>query len=131
MKQAATASLEPGKSTGADQKTTADQEWAHFRMVHENCFKIARALTERIRNLYGVRVGRKTINSWLVARGFLFYRGAKWPLLLLDRNVNGVVYQDILQETLVQLAMQHIGDDSAMLHFFQGSDWLSAARGHN
>ena len=51
------ASLEPGKSTGARPKTTSRQERALTRMVHEARLKSARALTEKMRNLYGVRVG--------------------------------------------------------------------------
>ena len=36
---------------------------ALFRMVHEDCFKSARAFTERMRYSYGVGVGRKPINK--------------------------------------------------------------------
>ena len=71
LRQSASARLGPGKSTGAPRKTTARQEWALFRMIHEDCFlQSARALTERIRNVYGVRVGRKMINNRLAARGY-------------------------------------------------------------
>ena len=47
---------------------------------------------------------------------------AKSPLVLLDRNVNGVVYLDILRDTLVPYARQHFEDkfrykdDNAMTH---------------
>ena len=195
LRQAATGSLEPGKSTGAPRKTTARQDRALIRMVREDRLKSARALNERMRNLYGVRVGRKTINNRLVARGYrarrilrkplltanhrrlrldwarrwqnltmaawshviwgdesrfqlypvdgrmrvrrlpgerfrqdcqgarvqagggsvhvwgAFHRGAKSPLVVLDRNVNGVVYRDILRDTLVPFARQHFGDN--------------------
>ena len=128
---------------------------ALLRKAHEDHFRITRALTERMRNLYGVHVGRKTINNTLVARGYpvcrilrkplltsstvrrtlparlqgwqgpswrvqdggsvhvwgAFHRGAKSPLVLLDRNVNGVVHRDILWDTLVPFARQHFGDD--------------------
>ena len=47
LRQASTASLEPGKSTGAPRKTTAHQERAFFRIVPEDRFKIASALTEK------------------------------------------------------------------------------------
>ena len=63
QRQDATASLEPGKSTGAPRKTTARQECALFRMVREHRFQSARGLTEMIRNLYAVRVGRKTMTT--------------------------------------------------------------------
>ena len=70
LRQAATASLEPEKSTGAPRKTTAHPERKLFGMVSEDHSKGARALNESMRNLYGVRVGRKTINNWLVVRGY-------------------------------------------------------------
>ena len=52
LEQAATAGLEPG----APRKTTARQERTLFRMVREDHFKSARALTEKMRKLYGVCV---------------------------------------------------------------------------
>ena len=70
LRQTANASLGPGKSTDALRKTAARQEWTLVKMVHEDRFKSARALTERIRNLYGVLVCRKTINIRLVAKGY-------------------------------------------------------------
>ena len=51
-----------------------------------------------------------------------FHRGAKSPLVLLDRNVNDVVYRGILRDTLVPFARQRFGDnfryqdDNAPLH---------------
>ena len=40
-----------------------------------------------------------------------FHMGVKSPLVLRDRNVNGVVYQDTLRNTLVPFARQHFGDN--------------------
>ena len=154
------------KSTGAPGKTTARQESALLRMVHEDRFKSDCALNERMKNLYGVCVGHKTINNGLVASGYRVCRtlrkplltanhrrlrlywargwqncrenassktarltcqvdrvqaggwGWGWgglstgvPLVLLDRNVSGMVYGDILRNTLVPFAMQHFGDN--------------------
>ena len=211
LRQVASASQEPGKSTAAIRKTTARQECALFRMVREDRFKSARALTERMRNLYGVRVGRRTINNQLVARGYracriprkplvtanhhrlrldwsqqnltvaawshviwgdewrfqlypvyghmrvrrlpgerfqqgcqgpswrgfcpclgAFHSGAKSPLVFLDRNVNGVVYRDIVWVNMVPFARQHFGDNFCCYALsFYGSYWLSVARGHH
>ena len=50
-------------------------------MVHEDHFKSARALTERMRNSYGVHVGRKMINKRLVASGYRAHRIFRKPLL--------------------------------------------------
>ena len=47
----------PGKSTEAPQKTTHRRDCV-FRMVWQDRFKSARALTVRLRNLYGMRAGR-------------------------------------------------------------------------
>ena len=205
-RHATTGSLEPGKSTGAPRKTTARQDRALFRMVREDRFRSARSLNERMRNVYGVRATRKTINNRLVARGYrarrvlrkplltqnhrrlrlewaqrwrnltvqhwehvilgdesrfqlypvdgrmrvrrlqgerfldactgtrvqagggsvhiwaAFHSGAKTPLVTLDRNVTGVVYRDIMQNSLVPFARHHFGanfryqDDNATCH---------------
>ena len=167
-------------------------------MVPEDRLRSDRALTERMRNLYGVRVGHTAINNQLVARGYQARRILRKPLLtdihrrlcldwarmwlgeclvpchlgrwvtfsavpmsmairefadcrrtlperlpgcqgpswngfcpclgvhstglLLDSNVNGVVYRKILWDTLVPLATQHFGesfrfqDDKATPH---------------
>ena len=90
----ATGTLVPGKSTGPLQKTTPCQDYALLRMVRQARFISARALTAQMRNLYGMRAGRKTINNRLLSRGFLLpiiavstwsgHRGGKtwrWPLI--------------------------------------------------
>ena len=69
------------KSTGAPGKTTARQESALLRMVHEYRFKSDCALNERMKNLYGVCVGHKTINNGLVASGYRVCRTLRKPLL--------------------------------------------------
>ena len=63
------ASLQPRKPTGAPGKTTAHQECTLFRMVQENRFNSARALTEGMRNLYGMRLGHNKINNRLALTG--------------------------------------------------------------
>ena len=67
---ATTGSLEAGKSPGAPHKTTPHQDRALLRMVWQDRVKSAGALTERMRNLYGVRSCHKTINNRLVAHGY-------------------------------------------------------------
>ena len=196
LRQAATANLETGKSTGAHWKTTAHQECTLFRMVCGDRFKGARALTERreicmecvltirqptcVQQLpwsqdpeeapvdcqsspalprlgmevaeldcgclvprYLRRWGRfsavpsrwlhessSTAGSTLPARlpcchskvqaggGSVhvwgaFHRGARSPLVLLDRNVKDVVYRDSLRDTFVPFARQHFGENFA------------------
>ena len=60
-RHAATGSLVPGKSSGAPRKTTPRQHRALLRMVRQDRFLSARALTARMRNLYGMRAGRTTV----------------------------------------------------------------------
>ena len=72
-------------------------------MVHEDRLKSARALTERMRKRADLEGARGT-------RPLKFHRDAKSPLVLLDRNVNGVAYRDILQDFLVPFVRQHFGD---------------------
>ena len=82
LRQAATASLEPGKSTGAPRKKDHSlPKSALFRKVCEDHFNIARTLTERMSNLYGECVGRKMMNNRLAARGHRACRFLRKPLL--------------------------------------------------
>ena len=80
-RHAATGSLVPGKSSGAPRKTTPRQDRALLRMVRQDRFLSARALTARMRNLYGMRAGRTTVNNRLLSRGYRAYRPTTKPLL--------------------------------------------------
>ena len=62
-------------------KTTPRQDRALLRMVRQDRFLSARALTARMRNLYGMRAGRTTINNRLLSRGYRAYRPTTKPLL--------------------------------------------------
>ena len=62
-RHAATGSLVPGKSSGAPCKTTPRQDRALLRMVRRDRFLSARALTARMRNLYGMRAGRTRLTT--------------------------------------------------------------------
>ena len=52
-----------------------------FRMVRRDRFISARALKARMRNLYRMRAGQKTINNRLSSRGYHAFRTARKPLL--------------------------------------------------
>ena len=80
-RHAATGSLVPGKSSGVPRKTTPRQDRALLRMVRQDRFLSARALTARMRNLYGMRAGRTTVSNWLLSRGYRAYRPTTKPLL--------------------------------------------------
>ena len=80
-RHAATGSLVPGKSSGAPRKTTPRQDRALLRMVRQDRFLSARALTARMRNLYGMRAGRTTVNNRLLSRNYRAYRPTTKPLL--------------------------------------------------
>ena len=80
-RHAATGSLVPGKSSGAPRKTTPRQDRALLRMVRQDRFLSARALTVRMRNLYGMRAGRTTVNNRLLSRGYRAYRPTTKHLL--------------------------------------------------
>ena len=88
LRQTGTASQEKGKSAGAPRKTTACQESTLLRMVCEDCFRSAPALTERMRNLYGVRVGWKILKKLSLTANSRQLRlnwhagGRTWPWLL-------------------------------------------------
>ena len=137
-RHAATGSLVPGKSSGAPRKTTPRQDRALLRMVRQDRFLRARALTARMRNLYGMRAGRTTVNNRLLSRGYRAYRpttkplltanhrrlrlewaqrwrnqtnSAKSPLVLPDGYLTGVLYRGILQNTLVPFARHYFGDN--------------------
>ena len=58
---------------GAPRKTTPRQDRALLRMVRQDRFLSARALTVRMRNLYGMRAGRTTVNNRLLSRGYRAY----------------------------------------------------------
>ena len=80
-KHAATGSLVPGKSSGAPRKTTSQQDRALLRMVRQDRFLSARALMAQMRNRYGMRAGRTTVNNRLLSRGYRAYRPTTKPLL--------------------------------------------------
>ena len=80
-RHAATGSLVPGKSSGAPRKTTPRQDLALLRMVRQDRFLSTWALTARMRNLYGMRAGRTTVNKRLLSRGYRAYRPTTKPLL--------------------------------------------------
>ena len=80
-RHAATGSLVPGKSSGDPRKTTPRQDRALLRMVRQDRFLSDQALTARMRNLYGMRAGRTTVNNRLLSRGYRAYRPTTKPLL--------------------------------------------------
>ena len=77
----ATGCLVPGKSSGAPRKATPRQDRALLRMVQQDRFLSARALMVQMRNLYGMRAGRKMVNNRLLSRGYRAYRPTTKPLL--------------------------------------------------
>ena len=72
-RHAATGSLVPGKTSGAPRKTTPPQDRALLRMVRQDRFLSARALTARMRTLYGMRAiaQRLTTDSCPVVTGHI------------------------------------------------------------
>ena len=78
-RHAATGTLVPGKSMGAHRKTTPRQDHALLRMVQQSRFISVRGSTARMRNFYGMRAGRKTINNRLLSRGYCIYRPTGKP----------------------------------------------------
>ena len=85
QRHAATGTLVPGKSTGAPWKTT----------THKDCF-VEDGLTGLLHKCSGLngvdeefvwmRAGWKTINSWLLSRGYHAYRPTRKPLLIAKRH---------------------------------------------
>ena len=73
------------------------------RWLHESSSTAERTLPERLPGCPGP--SQKGFCPCLGA----FHGGAKSPPVLLDRNINGLVYRDILWDTLVPFARQHFG----------------------
>ena len=85
-RHAATVSLVKGKSSGAPRKTTPRQDRALLRMVRQDRFLSAPALTARMRNLYGMMAGRTTVNNRLLSRCYRAYRPTTKPLLIANHR---------------------------------------------
>ena len=85
-RHAATETLVPGKSTGTLRKTTPHQYRVLFRMVPQDRFIIAQALTARIRNLYAMSADQKTIINELLSHGYRAYRPIRKPLLIVNHR---------------------------------------------
>ena len=66
---------------GLPERPTPRQDRALLRMVRQDRFLSARALTARMRNLYGMRAGRTTVNNRLLSRVYRAYRPTTKPLL--------------------------------------------------
>ena len=113
LRQAATASLEPGKLTGAPRKTTAHQQHALLSKVREDCFKSAPAFSERMGNVYGVRVGCKMITNLLLGRGYHARRIPRKPLLTANHRRFRLDWERRCQNLTVA-AWSHViwGDES-------------------
>ena len=86
QRHAATRTLVPGKSMGAPQKTTPRYDHALLRMVRQDPFLSAQALTAQIKNLYGMRAGWTTVNNRLLSRGYWAYRHTRKHLLIDNRR---------------------------------------------
>ena len=86
QRHAATGTLVPGKSTGASRKITSCQHCALFRMVQHNRFIRSQTFTPRMRNLYGMSAGRKTINNRPLSRVYRAYRPTRKPLVTANHH---------------------------------------------
>ena len=76
---AATGVLEPGKSTGVSWRTTPRQNSALLKMIRQDRFISAPALTACMRYLFGMMAGHKTINNRLLSHGYYAYRPTRKP----------------------------------------------------
>ena len=112
-RHAATGSLVPGKSSGAPRKITPRQDRALQRMVQQDRFLSAWALTERMRNLYGMRAGRTMVNNRLLSRGYRAYRPTTKSLLTANHRCLRLEWAQKLQNLTVA-HWQHVifGDES-------------------
>ena len=110
---AATGNLVPGKSTGTPRNTTPRQGCALLRMVRQDRFLSAQALTAWIGNLYGMRAGRKAINNRLLSRGYRTYRLTRKPLLTVNHCRSRLEWPQWWQN-LIMAHWQHVifGDES-------------------
>ena len=84
-------------------------------MVHDDRFKNARAFTERMKNLNGVRVGRNTINNWCWARGYHARKTLRTPLLTANHRWFHLDWERRRQNLLLLLGSMPSGE---MSHVF-------------
>ena len=94
-------------------------KWVTFSAVpcqrpHDRSLTARRLLPERLPGCQGPSGGWRWFYPW-----WAFHRVVKSPLVLRDRNVNGVVHRDILWDSLVPFARKHnfrYQDDNTMSH---------------
>ena len=86
QRHAVTLTLVPGKSTGAPRRPPPRQDRALLRKIRQDRFIRARASMVRMRNLYGMRAGRKTINNQLLFRGYRAYKPTGTHLFTADHR---------------------------------------------
>ena len=86
---------------------------ALLRMVRQDRFLSARALTARMRNLYRMRAGRTTVNNRLLSLGYWAYRPTTKPLLTANHRRLGLEWVQRWQNLTVA-HWQHVifGDES-------------------
>ena len=103
-------------STGAPRKTTTRQDHALLRMVRQDRFTGARALTAWMRNLYGMMAGQKTINNRFLSRGYRAYRPTRKSLLTANHCCLRLEWAQSWQN-LAMAHCQHVifGDESRFL----------------
>ena len=102
----------------APRKTTPRQDRALLRMVRQDRFLSARALTARMRNLYGMRAGRTMVNNRLLSRGYRAYRPTTKPLLNANHRRLRLEWAQRWRNLTVA-HWQHVifGDESRFQHY--------------
>ena len=135
-RHAATRTLVPGKFMGDPRMTIPHQYRALFRMVQQDRSISARFLTARMRNLYGMKAGRKTVNNRLLSYGYRAYRPIRNSLLTAIHPPSRYLSSelcDISRNTLVPFARQHFEDyryqedNSTPQSPCSGSPWFPSA----
>ena len=125
---AAAGTLVPGKSTGAPGETTAHQDRALLTMVQQDRFVSARTLTARVRNLYGIRAGRKTINDRLLSRGSRAYRDTRKRLLTANHRHLRLEWAQRWQNLSMAHCQRVIFGDGSRFQSYPVDDMLKVLR---
>ena len=108
---------------GAPRKTAPRQDCALFRMVQKDRFISARALTARIRNLYGTRAGQKTINKRLLSHCYHAYRPNRKSLLTANHHCLHLEWAQSLQNLTMAHSQHVIFGDESRLQLYLADGW--------
>ena len=97
-------------------------------MVRQHRFISPRALSVRIRNLYGIRAVRKTINHQFFSRGYRGYRPKRKPLLTINHRCLQLEWAQRWQNLTLAHCQQVIFSDESRFQLYPVEGRLRVCR---